>query len=212
MLGEFLEENCPDVTVQVVIKSNEDWGEYIDSVCRSYGFYTRSCPFIFTLEGEPIGDGAEFVEHVRARYCRASVTMTKESQDTRARDNLEKIDELMRRRKHGLTLAEKIEKHNDKIRKKDMISHMCDSFFEEVEEGGKLFMLRTTNLQRNDGRTLNVIDEIEVEEGEANRRRCEEEKKDLDYEDYKEQYTAHIEGSARNEREAHESAEEEGQE
>ena len=32
MLGEFLEENCPDVTVQVVIKSNEDWGEYIDAV------------------------------------------------------------------------------------------------------------------------------------------------------------------------------------
>lgn len=32
MLGEFLEENCPDVSVQVVIKSNEDWGEYIDAV------------------------------------------------------------------------------------------------------------------------------------------------------------------------------------
>lgn len=32
MLGEYLEKNCPDVSVQVVIKSNEDWGEYIDSV------------------------------------------------------------------------------------------------------------------------------------------------------------------------------------
>ena len=32
MLGEFLEENCPDVTVQVVVKSNEDWADYIDSV------------------------------------------------------------------------------------------------------------------------------------------------------------------------------------
>ena len=52
----------------------------------------------------------------------------------------------MRRRKHGLTLAEKIDKHLDKIKKKDMISHICDSFFDEVEEGGKLFMLRRTNL------------------------------------------------------------------
>ena len=34
MLGEYLEENCPDVSVQVVVKSNEDWGEYIDSVSR----------------------------------------------------------------------------------------------------------------------------------------------------------------------------------
>ena len=32
MLGEFLSQNCPDVSVQVVIKSNEDWGEYIDAV------------------------------------------------------------------------------------------------------------------------------------------------------------------------------------
>lgn len=32
MLGEFLEENCPDVSVQVVIKPNEDWAEYIDAV------------------------------------------------------------------------------------------------------------------------------------------------------------------------------------
>ena len=40
--------------------------------------------------------------------------------------------------------------------------------------------------------------------------REEEERKDLAYEDYKEQYTEHIEGRAKNEREAHESAEEEG--
>ena len=32
MLGEFLEKNAPDVSVQVVVKSNEDWGDYIDSV------------------------------------------------------------------------------------------------------------------------------------------------------------------------------------
>ena len=38
MLGEFLEENCPDVTVKVVIKSNTDWGEYIDSVSITFSF------------------------------------------------------------------------------------------------------------------------------------------------------------------------------
>lgn len=72
-MGEFLEENCPDVSVQVIIKSAEDWGDYIDGVCRAYGFYERTCPFIYTLEGEPIGDGADFIEHVRSNYCRTSV-------------------------------------------------------------------------------------------------------------------------------------------
>jgi len=78
MLGEYLEENCPDVTVKVVIKSNEEWGEFLDSVCRSYGFYERSCPFIYTLEGMLIGDGAEFIEHVRTNYCHATISMVKE--------------------------------------------------------------------------------------------------------------------------------------
>lgn len=44
MLGEYLEENCPDVSVQVVIKSNEDWGEYIDSVSAAINPYIRVIP------------------------------------------------------------------------------------------------------------------------------------------------------------------------
>ena len=115
----------------------------------------------------------------------------------------------MRRRKHGLTLAEKIDEKLDKMKKKDMISHICDSFFEEVEEEGKYYMLRRTNLQRDDGRTLNIVDEIEVEAAREAQAQEEEEKKDMVFEDYKEQYMAHIDGTAKNEREAHESQEEE---
>ena len=32
MLGEFLEKNCPDVSVKIVIKHTADWTEFIDSV------------------------------------------------------------------------------------------------------------------------------------------------------------------------------------
>ena len=45
-----------------------------------------------------------------------------------------------------------------------VISHINDSFFAPYEEDGQIFYLRRTNLQRDDGRTLNIIDEIEVEE------------------------------------------------
>ena len=44
---------------------------------RSYGFYHKSVPLIFAIEGELIGDGAEFVEHVRERYAKV-MGMTKE--------------------------------------------------------------------------------------------------------------------------------------
>ena len=35
MLGEFIERNAPDVSVQLVIKSKEDWDDYLDAVSCS---------------------------------------------------------------------------------------------------------------------------------------------------------------------------------
>ena len=90
--------------------------------------------------------------------------MNKEMQDTRANANREMIEELIRSRKHGLTMKEKIERHLEKIKKKEMVTLITDSFFEEVEELGRQLYIRRTNLQREDGRTLNIVDEIEVEE------------------------------------------------
>ena len=111
----------------------------------------------------------------------------------------------MRRRKQGMTLGEKITHHLESIVKKEVISQIGDSFFERVEEQGTIFMLRRTNLQRDDGRTLNIVDEIEIEERETQMKQEEEEKKDMTFDSFKEAFTPHIEGTAYNEREAHES-------
>ena len=72
--------------------------------------------------------------------------MIKEHQDTRQRDNLAKIEEIMRERSDGLTLKQKIDLHLEKVLKKEVISHISDSFFEETEEGGSFYQLRRTNL------------------------------------------------------------------
>lgn len=81
-MGEFLEKNCPDVSVKTIIKHQSEWNEFLDSVCRSYGFYERTCPLVYTIEGTLIGDGANFVEHVRERYGKV-LGMTKENQKKR---------------------------------------------------------------------------------------------------------------------------------
>ena len=88
------------------------------------------------------------------------------------------------------------------------MSHIGDSFYEPCEELGTIFQLRRTNLQRDNGRTLNIVDEIEVEAAEERERVEEEEKKDLTYEDFMKQFEGHIDGTAANEREAHDSADE----
>lgn len=111
----------------------------------------------------------------------------------------------MRRRKEGMTLGEKITHHLERVVKRDVISQITDSFFEQVEENGSIYFMRRTNLQREDGRTLNIVDEIEIDERENRERQEEEEKKDMTYDSFKEVYTPHIEGTANNEREAHES-------
>ena len=66
-------------------------------------------------------------------------------------------------RQHGATLGMKINAHLGKIGKKNVVSHIGDSFFEPCEEQGTIFQLRRTNLQRDNGRTLNIDDEIEIE-------------------------------------------------
>lgn len=74
------------------------------------------------------------------------------------------IEEETRKRKSGLNLSEKIEKELEKVKKKGFVSHLTDTFYEPVEEGGNVFYLRRTNLFRDNGRTCNIVDEIEVQE------------------------------------------------
>ena len=51
MLGEFLEKNCPDVSVKIVIKHTTEWNEFIDSV--SFIFFITV--FIFNRHAAPSG-------------------------------------------------------------------------------------------------------------------------------------------------------------
>ena len=98
------------------MKDQTEWGEFVDSVCRSYGFEKKTCPIIYTLEGTLIGDGRDFVDHVRERYGK-SLTITKENQKNRTKINVEENDERMRKLKDGETLGEKIENHLEKKKK-----------------------------------------------------------------------------------------------
>ena len=120
ILGEFLETNCPDVTVKTIIKHLDDWDEFSDGLCRSYGFENKGgCPIIYTLEGKFIGSGRQFQEHVKEKYNK-SLNVNKETQ--KQRDNLIKIecDEKMHKSKHGETLKEKIESNLEKVKKKKL--------------------------------------------------------------------------------------------
>ena len=68
----------------------------------------------------------------------------------------------MRRRKEGLTLGEKIEKHLLKTKKKKVVNHQNDLFFKQTEENGVLFYKRQFDLLEDSARNLNIVDEIEV--------------------------------------------------
>ncbi|MFN9903410.1 MAG: hypothetical protein ACK55Z_32480, partial [bacterium] len=83
-------------------------------VCRSYGFSTKACPVIYTLEGQLIGTGNQFVELVKSRYEKAP-TITKEHQKGRTRQNIAENEERMRKKNHGNTMGEEIEKNLSKI-------------------------------------------------------------------------------------------------
>ena len=79
--------NTPDVQVKYVIKDNSEWKEFVDSVCRSYGFEKKSCPLVYTLEGTLIGDGSDFITHCHELFDK-TVTVTKEQQKNRQKLNV----------------------------------------------------------------------------------------------------------------------------
>ena len=95
-------------------------------VCRSFGFYKRTCPLVFTIEGDLIGDQVDFREHVRSRYCRTNITMAKEFHDVRYKDNMQQAEDVIRNRLNGPSLREKIAKKSEKAKKLGLISHIVD--------------------------------------------------------------------------------------
>ena len=56
------------------------------------------------------------------------------------------INEEKRKKDEGATLPEKSEKLIEKIKKKDIVSHMNDTFYEECVDNGVVFYLRRTDL------------------------------------------------------------------
>jgi len=120
------------------------------------------------------------------------------------------INEEMRKKNEGATLPEKIEKLIEKIKKKDVVSHMNDTFYEEVVDAGTVFYLRRTDLQREDGRHKNVVDKVEKAEKEKNDFDAKEAARDMAYEEFKESYVEHIEGRAENDRNLGEESGEDG--
>ena len=70
------------------------------------------------------------------------------------------INEDMRKKKEGLTLGEKIEKHLERVKRRQLVSLIDDTFFEEKVERGCQLLVRKGNFMR-EKRTLNIIDEIE---------------------------------------------------
>lgn len=99
-----------------------------------------------------------FVEHVRANYGKV-LGMTKETQKKRTHENMQKINEEMRKKEQGLTTGEKIAKALDKIKEKNVVTQIQDAFFVPEIEQDCLFWTRRMN-QFREGRVLDIPDEV----------------------------------------------------
>ena len=119
-IGEYLEQNCHNVSVKTVIRDREEWKQYLDSCVKSYGFKKRSCPIVYTIEGTLIGDCGQFIQHVKERYLR-QVAVTKDNLKQRTFDNVVTIEDIMRKKHKGATLGEEIIEHLEKVKKKGYV-------------------------------------------------------------------------------------------
>lgn len=208
-MGEFLEANCPDVSVKVVIKDPSEWTEFISDLTRVYGFENVYSPIVYTLEGRLIGGAKEFQNHVKDAYDRM-LKIPVEAKKARtillAKENAER----MRRMSEGDTMCERIDKSIEEMLGSKYIQQIQDATYELTFEKGIPLYVRNTNLLRdqyfkgknNNGdkvrlknnRMITVVDgQLEIEkvlktEAAFNVRQ------DRTYDDFKKQYQLHIEG------------------
>ena len=71
MLGEFIQNNAPDVTVQIVVKSKEDWDDYIDAVSSILNLIELSFHFIYLFR---FVDLTVFMKDTVPSFTRSRVT------------------------------------------------------------------------------------------------------------------------------------------
>ena len=156
------------MNVQFTIKDKTEWKPFITSICKCYGFDDyKLCPIVYTLEGELVGDGNAFIEHIKERYD-INLTLTKEQLKARSKLNVDVTDDRIRKRDDGDTLGEKIEKYLQKDFKskerRNVVKLIDDAFYEKEWDGGVPFYVRRTNLLRdfsgnlNHNRTKNIPD------------------------------------------------------
>lgn len=51
------------------MKDQTEWDKFVDAVAKVYGFNIKDiCPFIYTLEGNLIGSGSDFMKYVTERF------------------------------------------------------------------------------------------------------------------------------------------------
>jgi hypothetical protein len=124
--------------------------------------------------------------------------MTKETQKKRTHENMTMINEEMRKKQEGHTLGEKIAKSLEKIKSKNVVSHIDDAFFlQEIEQDCR-FYIRRTNMFRAGGRTRNIEDEVAIAQKLQAELEAIEAKRDQTYEEFKFKYEEHIDGKAPN--------------
>ena len=168
---------------------------------RSYGFASKTCPIIYTLEGTLIGDGPEFIDHVREIYGK-EVNFSPEQKKSRVRLNKDENDERMRIKKEGDTKGQKIEKKLAKVSKKKIAELIDDCFYKpELESGfqffvrrGDFFRTKSSVLKLKYGRSLNIVDEVLEKSLAVEKEEAEEAKKDQTWEQFLAMYEKHIEG------------------
>lgn len=124
--------------------------------------------------------------------------MTKETQKKRTHENMTMINEEMRKKQEGHTLGEKIAKSLEKIKTKNVVSHIDDAFFlQEIEQDCR-FYIRRTDQFRDGGRTRNIEDEAAIAQKLQAELEAVEAARDQTYEEFKFKYEEHIDGKAPN--------------
>ena len=83
--------------MEFILKHKSEWPSFLETLCTSYGFSRKSCPIVFTAEGELIGDSNAFLTWAKRKFDK-DFRISNENKKKRAQQNTKQVNEEMRRK------------------------------------------------------------------------------------------------------------------
>lgn len=124
-LARIIKAKYKNVDFRIVIKHPQEWEDYLNQICRIYGFPNKSNPIIYTYHGKIIGNKDAFIASATKYFGLEPETLSFPNLTNKI--NIKLANEELERKnivkKNITTLTQKVDATYNRLLKEGILKH-----------------------------------------------------------------------------------------